>query len=83
LADDDLKIYDAVVCVLSHNWIFSRPIRQVIRLAYEERFSPNAEERVILDEAEGGQSMVRGFKMEDTSSDDPDSVFQDFCKEFP
>jgi hypothetical protein len=57
-AEDEGKIYDAVLFVISDPEIFKYLTKRVICAAYEEQFSPTTEQKARLGEWKKGEEVV-------------------------
>lgn len=52
---DSIKFFNTVMFIVSHPGTFQSRTKRVIRVAYEERFSPTTKQRARLDEWEKGE----------------------------
>ncbi|KUJ14617.1 uncharacterized protein LY89DRAFT_708353 [Mollisia scopiformis] len=66
---DSMKLSNAVMFIVSHPGTFKSRTKRVIRLAYEERFSPTTKQRARLDEWEKGENA--DAKTDATTEEEP------------
>jgi hypothetical protein len=70
---DSMKLYNAVMFVVSHPGTFKYRTKRVIRLAYDERFRPTMKQRMRLDQWEKGEAANRETDV--TTEEEPDYYF--------
>ena len=70
---DSMKLFNAVMFVVSHPGTFKYRTKRVIRVAYEERFRPTTKQRARLDQWEKGEA---GNDATDaTTEEEPDDSY--------
>lgn len=70
---DAMKLYNAVMFVVSHPGTFKYRTKRVIRLAYDDRFIPTIKQRLRLDQWDKGEATTD--KKEETTEEEPDYHF--------
>jgi hypothetical protein len=70
---DGMKLYNAVMFVVSHPGTFKYRTKRVIRLAYDERFRPTSKQIAQLDQWEKGEAT--NDATDATTEDDRDYYF--------
>ena len=70
---DSMKLYNAVMFVVSHPGTFKHRTKRVIRVAFEERFRPTTKQRARLDQWEKGEAA--NYATDATTEEEPDYYF--------
>lgn len=72
-AKSSMKLFNAVMFVVSHSGTFKNRTKRVVRVAYEERFSPTYKQRTRLDQWEKGEAA--NYATDATTEEDDDCYF--------
>jgi len=70
---DSMKLFNAVMFVVSHPGTFKPRTKRVIRIAYEERFAPTIKQRARLDQWEKGEAT--NYATDATTEEEPEYYF--------
>jgi hypothetical protein len=70
---DSMKLFNAVMFVVSHPGTFKYRTKRVVRVAYEERFRPTTKQRARLDQWEKGEAA--NYETDATTEEEPHYYF--------